>query len=150
MRRRADTLLEKILQMPGADAHPAGEPCKGQGLLDMLLHQPYRLRHARIVHAQSRRGCGKRFVGVEGRLLVAEQPADLERQRITLPLPDYLQHQVHGRERPRCRQTLAVDDETVLDGPHLGIGKREILVVLPVDGRRQSVEQACFRQQPWA
>lgn len=72
MRRRADALLEEILQMPGADAYPAGQPREDQRLLDMLLHQPHRLRHAGIMQAQPRRGCGKLLVCMEGGLLVTE------------------------------------------------------------------------------
>ncbi len=96
MRRRTDRRLEEIPQVPGADPDPAGKPRQHDRLLDIVLHQPHGVGHPRIIHAQARR---QRLVGVKGWLLVAEQPADLERQRIALTPPDDLQHQVHGRQR---------------------------------------------------
>ncbi len=37
---------------------------------------------------------------------------------------------------PAVVMRLLVDDETVLHRPHLRIGKREVVEILPVNGRR--------------
>jgi hypothetical protein len=59
-----------------------------------------------------------------------------------------VEHEVRRRGGPADRHAIAVDHEAVRDDVDVGVGGREILEILPVDGGAVAVEQAGAGQDP--